>query len=206
LDSKTRLFLAFNVLMVVTALSLFVGFLLPILLESLGRDMTFSGRTQIWGAVIDSVRKRPFLGYGFYGFWLGTKGESSVIITKLHWVFGYAHNGILEIAVQLGVVGVMLFLATLLQAIYHAWICLKTGKFTEVHFYISILLLTILYNIDEVTVLWPNDLLSILYIVACCGLARAADEVRLRDRASTHRKFAFAPRVGAKIAASKELM
>ena len=32
-------------------------------------------------------------------------------------------------------------------------------------------MLTLLYNVDESTVLWPNDLLSILYLVACSGLA-----------------------------------
>jgi hypothetical protein len=37
--------------------------------------------------------------------------------------------------------------------------------------------LTLLYNVDEGTVLFPNDLLSILYVVACAGLALAASTV-----------------------------
>jgi len=96
----------------------------------------------------------------------------------LHWVFGYAHNGILEIALQLGVVGVVLFLLTMGQAIRNAWMCSRGGRLGEVHWYVSILILTVLYNFDEATVVWPNDILSILYIVACCGLAEAAHDLR----------------------------
>jgi hypothetical protein len=35
-----------------------------------------------------------------------------------------------------------------------------------------------MYNIDESTVLWPIDLSSVLYIVACCGLAMAVRQIK----------------------------
>ena len=36
----------------------------------LGRDTTFSGRTDIWEPVMDAIRTRPWLGYGYDTFWL----------------------------------------------------------------------------------------------------------------------------------------
>lgn len=152
---------------------------LPLLYEGLGRNATLSGRTGIWALVLRSVAKRPLLGYGFYAFWQGLRGESANVIVGTHWVFGYAHNGILEICLQLGLVGVAVFFATLFQALRNAWFCLRNGCPPGVEWYVGIIALTIMYNIDESTVLWPNDLLSILYVVACCGLAKAAR--RLRD-------------------------
>ena len=43
----------------------------------------------------------------------------------------------------------------------------------------GLIALTVMYNIDESTVLWPNELLTMLYIVACCGLA-AARKIKLQ--------------------------
>jgi exopolysaccharide production protein ExoQ len=151
---------------------------LPRLLEALGRNATLSGRTEIWGLVLGSIAKRPLLGYGFYAFWQGLQGESANIIVGAHWMFGYAHNGILEICLQLGLIGTALFFVTLFQAIRNAWFCLRNGCPPGVEWYIGLITLTIVYNIDESTVLWPIDLSSVLYIVACCGLALAVRRIK----------------------------
>jgi exopolysaccharide production protein ExoQ len=151
---------------------------LPRMLEALGRNATLSGRTIIWSLVLESIAKRPFLGYGFYAFWQGLTGESASIIAAAHWVFGYAHNGILEICLQLGLVGTALFFVTLFQAVGNAWFCLRNGCPPGVEWYIGLIALTIVYNVDESTVLWPIDLSSVLYIVACCGLAMAVRRIK----------------------------
>jgi exopolysaccharide production protein ExoQ len=151
---------------------------LPLMLESVGRNATLTGRTVIWDFVLRSVEKRPLLGYGYYAFWQGLTGESASLIVAANWVFGYAHNGVLEICLQLGLVGTAVFFATLFQAIRNAWFCLCNGCPPGVEWYMGIIAITIMYNIDEATVVWPNDLLSILYVVACCGLAQAARRIK----------------------------
>jgi O-antigen ligase len=167
--------------MIITAIALSITIgdsLLPSILGFLGKDTTLTGRTEIWDVVTTSILKRPLLGYGFYAFWLGFKGESGNVLQATNWMFGYAHNGILEIFLQLGLAGVVIFLTTFLQAVRNAWICVRNGVATEVEWYIGLIILTVLYNLDESTVVWPNELLSILYVVACCGLAKAARESR----------------------------
>ena len=174
------------VLLIIAGLLLSLGVLvasvgvlfLPQLLSALGRNVTLSGRTEIWSLVLVSIGKRPLLGYGFYAFWLGLRGESARLIVGTNWVFGYAHNGILEIWLQLGLVGVGLFFLTLFQATRNAWICLRRGCPPGMQWYIGIIALTFLYNVDESTVLWPVDLLSIIYVVACSGLAMAARQIK----------------------------
>ena len=151
------------------------------ILEFFGRDITLSGRTQIWAAVTDSILKRPLLGYGYYAFWQDITGEAANVMQAVHWTFGYAHNGVLEIFLQLGSVGVFVFFLTFCRAIKDAWICFRTERSGRFDWYIGLLVLTVLYNIDEGTVAWPNELLSILYVVACCGLARAAKELKQTD-------------------------
>jgi O-antigen ligase len=168
-----------GILAAVGAVVVSVGVVLsPLLLKTLGRNATLSGRTVIWGFVARSIAKRPLLGYGFYSFWLGMKGESARLIVGTHWTFGYAHNGVLEIWLQLGLVGVVLFFITLFQATRNAWFCLRRGCRPGVLWYIGLIVLTMLYNVDESTVFWPIDLLTIFYLVACSGLAMAVRQIR----------------------------
>jgi exopolysaccharide production protein ExoQ len=156
----------------------FGSFYLPSIFKALGRDPTLTGRTAIWASLSRSVAKQPLLGYGYHAFWLGLNGESAHAILASHWVFGYAHNGVLEVILQIGFVGLALFLVTFAQALRNAWTCYRRDRSPETEWYMSILVLTILYNISEETLLWPSSLLSILYIVACTGLANTAKRLR----------------------------
>ena len=151
---------------------------LPDILEAFGRDSTLTGRTLIWSALVDSIAKRPLLGYGFYSFWQGLTGESASVIHATHWTFGYAHNGYIEIVLQVGLIGGILFLLTLMSAIHNAWYCLRNGSLDQYDWYIGLVGITLVYNLDESTAFWPNDLTSILYIVLVCGLSQAARNLK----------------------------
>jgi O-antigen ligase len=150
----------------------------PVLLEALGRDSSLTGRSDVWMAVLRSIERRPLLGYGFSSFWLGMQGESAAVLTSTRWVFGYAHNGVLEIWLQLGVVGVLLFVITLVNAVKDAWLCFISDNRGKYDWYIGLLFLTVIFNIDEETVVLPNELLALLYIVLCCGLSLGAMKVQ----------------------------
>lgn len=175
-----RLSLAFLVSVATGAglVALFAYEYLPDILRSFGRDPTMTGRTVIWPMLVGSILKRPLLGYGFYAFWQRLAGESYTVIKATNWSFGYAHNGFLEIALQLGLLGLALFFVTLIQAVRNAWYCFRYDQSGSNDWYIALIVLTIAYNMDEGTVLFPNDLLSILYVVACCGLALAAKQLK----------------------------
>jgi exopolysaccharide production protein ExoQ len=185
LDRKTALFFGAIVGAVCLAFVFAGDDLLAPILAYFGRDMTLTGRTDIWSAVMISIAKRPLLGYGFNAFWLGLEGESANVIMAAHWFFGYAHQGLLEIVLQLGLVGAGILLATFLLACKNVWFCFKHGRTIAAEWYFSILVLTVLYNVDEETVMFANNLLSILYIVACCGLTLEAKRLRSAQKVSS---------------------
>ena len=96
-------------LMVVTALfvsasALFLDFGTDIV-RDLGRDSTLTGRTAIWSNALGMVRN-PVLGAGFESFWLGQRLKDMEI--ALNQGINQAHNGYLEIYLNLGWVGVLL--------------------------------------------------------------------------------------------------
>ena len=72
------------------------------LFDLLGKDVTLTGRTGIWSAVLDSIAKRPLLGYGYQAFWLGLEGESYRVILAVSWVLAQAQNGFLDVMLENG--------------------------------------------------------------------------------------------------------
>jgi exopolysaccharide production protein ExoQ len=77
----------------------------PDVLRAMGRDPTLTDRTAIWGLVIGLI-DNPILGTGFESFWLG---QRLVEVWKFYsWGPTQAHNGYLEIYLQLGWIGVLL--------------------------------------------------------------------------------------------------
>jgi O-antigen ligase len=72
-------------------------------------DATFTGRTDVWQFVLDHIKERPILGYGFWTFW----GSPEVVYGMGGYAVwantaGHAHNGFLDIALTIGIPGAIL--------------------------------------------------------------------------------------------------
>jgi exopolysaccharide production protein ExoQ len=80
----------------------------PTWLAWLGRDVTLTRRTEIWALVLPAIAERPWLGHGASAFW-DVAAASSEIDRTLHFDPGSAHNGFLDLALDLGVVGLAAF-------------------------------------------------------------------------------------------------
>jgi O-antigen ligase len=125
-----------------------------------------------------SFLKRPIFGYGFQSFWTGLTGESLNIFLSIQFEIYQAQNGILELGLELGIVGICMFLFTVVGGIRDGLRCFQNGQSEPMSWYVGIILLTVAYNIDETSLMSPNSLPWLLYIVACAGLTREADSIR----------------------------
>jgi exopolysaccharide production protein ExoQ len=144
---------------------------IPRILMLLVKDGTITGRTAIWQAVLEAIMKRPLLGYGFAAFWLSLRGESANIILALRWAVPAAHNGFLEIWLQLGVIGLLLYGLGFAQGMISALKNSRQASFERAAWPLSVLLLTIVYNLDESSLMQPNDFLWILYVATLVNVA-----------------------------------
>jgi exopolysaccharide production protein ExoQ len=79
------------------------------LLEAVGKDPSLTGRTYFWSYLWETIEKRFWLGYGFDSFWNGLDGPSAYIWRAARWKVPDAHNGFLELWLNLGFVGVSVF-------------------------------------------------------------------------------------------------
>lgn len=167
---------------VVTTVGVSSAVIIPNLAEILGlfgRDLTLTGRTEVWKLVVQAIAEHPILGYGFSAFWQGLTGESGKIILTLGWAFGYAHDGYLEVLLQVGIVGLIVVLCILFNAIWDGWKCFEGSQDPVVSWYIGLLFLTLYYNFDEETYFFCHNQNTFLLLLACCGLRLAARNVAL---------------------------
>ncbi len=161
-----------------------------VLVDVLGRDRSFTGRTAVWPAVLDKIWERPLLGYGYGGFWLGWEGESAHVWNQTVGVTGYlkpyhAHNGILDLWLNIGLLGVATFAAgflrTFLRALSWAYLTRSVGAL----WLVAILMQIVLGNLFE-SFVRQNNILWMLYIyvtIVLCVTARyaVADKIDFID-------------------------
>jgi O-antigen ligase len=157
-----------------------VLFASPRLALLFGRDPTLSGRTAIWAQVLRSIARHPLLGYGYEAFWRGMQGPSLQISSSVHFVVVHAHNGFLEIALELGAGGLLLSALAGLRAVRQLWPLWIQGPVHRIAFPLAVLLLIVLYDLDENSLLLYNGLFWILTVAALITIDTAA-----RDRRHT---------------------
>ncbi len=131
----------------------FKSFIEP-LVQSLGRDMTFTGRTEIWDLIsLNTVN--PMVGAGFWNFWGGPGGAAISLQLGMTGRVPNAHCGFLDIYLDGGFVGI--FLVFVLLAIYGRRLTgtnSASSNFDRLRF--AILVVMILYNLSESTLFRPS--------------------------------------------------
>jgi exopolysaccharide production protein ExoQ len=144
------------------------------LIGLLGKDLTLTGRTEIWSAVLDSIARRPLVGYGYQAFWLGLEGESYRVILAVGWVLAQAQNGFLDVMLEMGVAGLAIVLLVFAFAFRDGIACLlrshDQAQLRAVEWYLTIVILTLIYNLDESFLFDPKHLGSMIFLLACIGL------------------------------------
>lgn len=84
-----------------------------------GKDMTLSGRIPIWEHTWTEIQKHLILGYGFATYWIMGHPRLEIFADYFEgFKVNQAHNGFLEILLQLGIVGSIFFLFLLAAYIY----------------------------------------------------------------------------------------
>ncbi len=88
------------------------GILTPIA-SITGKDLTFSGRTNIWYVLKLHISQHPLLGTGYEAYWIGPVPTSpSFEMIKMLWFYPTeGHNGYLDVINDLGYVGLICLLA-----------------------------------------------------------------------------------------------
>ena len=127
---------------------------------------TGQGRLNLWALLGEKIGERPWLGYGLGGFWLGEDGPSGSVWAAMPWQATSGHNGLLDLCLHLGAIGLSLFLFSFCIAGYKLiWPLISAPLDLVKLFAPTVLAYVILANIGE------SDLFSTNYILWICFVA-----------------------------------
>jgi exopolysaccharide production protein ExoQ len=93
----------------------------------LGKDSTLTGRTILWPLVIELIDKKPLLGWGYRAMWQSTDTITRRIDSMAGFTVPSAHNAFLEIALELGGIGVVVLVLLMWAALRRGAMCLARG-------------------------------------------------------------------------------
>ncbi len=124
------------------------------LISSLGRNVTLTGRTDLWKFLLQ-MDVNPLFGSGFASFWLGDR--LTEIWDLFWWHPNESHNGYLEIYLNQGLIGLVLFIFIIISAykniknelIYN----FETGQFK-----LGFLIMSLFYNLTEASFVGLNPI------------------------------------------------
>ncbi|MBB6144894.1 O-antigen ligase [Silvibacterium bohemicum] len=185
MDSRSRVLLLLGSLIAITTAAVAGAMHLSALSQLVGRDATLTGRTQIWKQVWPFILERPILGWGYAGFWRGIQGESFRVAAAMRFVIFHAHNGFLEIWLELGAVGLFIFGCSYLRAWRKLWPRLRSGRIERVSWMFFVLALVALYDLDENSLLIDNGLFWVIYVATLVDIELLEVEEQLIENLST---------------------
>lgn len=142
---------------------------------SIGRDPTLTGRTQIWDVVGKAVRERPYFGYGWKSVWNAGTEPTDYLWNHIGFSVFHAHDGYLEIALQLGVAGLIPVIWILAGAYWRGLRPQSMEGVEHYYWYMGLLVSLTLENVTESRFILPIGWL-ILVVLAMSPLSSGSKE------------------------------
>jgi len=140
-----------------------------VILQALGRDPTLTGRTDIWIVLIQAMMERPWTGYGFGAYWEVEFGPVFWVRQSTAWDVPSAHNAWLEIALALGLPGMVLALMSYFMGLFRAIRRLFCGP--EAFWALPGLAVWGLTSLSESILMMQHGFTWLLFVLTFCKLA-----------------------------------
>ena len=132
---------------------------------SLGKDPGLTGRVALWGLSMTWIADRPFVGHGFDAFWSDYYGPAADFRAASGWLEAtHAHNGFINLWLDLGAIGVLIFAVGAAVTYRRTLELAKTSASVEGIWPVSFLAFYLVYSVTETSFLSRSDLLWILYV------------------------------------------
>lgn len=156
-----------------------------VLLGLIGRDATLTGRTDIWAELMRAISERPWLGHGYMAFWAPDSEPRYWLAQAVDWNAPSGHNGWLDLAISLGLVGVLVFAIDLTIALFRA-----VGQVVDSPvgvFAAGFIAQFLLFAMSESLIAQQNSILWASYVFVSAKLAMdAAERRRVRAGSAPH--------------------
>ncbi len=146
----------------------------------IGRDLTLTGRTDIWEVLFRVMEERPWFGFGYATFWAENSPPAMLVRAETEWEVPTAHNGIIEVMLSLGRVGAIIFILDYLVNVGRA--LFNIHRRPSAVFAFGSLTVFLLFSISESVMLTQNNITWVTYCAIAARLALDAGKVKIESR------------------------
>jgi len=122
--------------------------------QLLGRSADLTGRTDVWRVTEALISRRELLGYGL-GFWGFMTRDKFNTWQELGWAAPHAHNDILDVVLQSGIFGLLLYLYNWIMALWRGAVLVQRRDLTGTYFFLLFLSL-FFRSFSEVVSVFPG--------------------------------------------------
>lgn len=143
------------------------------LLNVVGGDPTLTGRTPQWRFMLGEFYERPWLGFGRSAYWAPetfNTTRAAQAVTPFGYTVYQAHNGFIELLLDVGWVGASIFILSFVRVFSQALKNAQLAVMSEQIWPIAFLQLLILNNSTESVLTWNLNLFWVLYVSLCLSL------------------------------------
>lgn len=138
-------------------------------LNASGKDLTLTGRTEVWRYAIDLAGRRPTLGWGYFALWGDVSFDDHPVPASLRFDVRSAHSGYVEMYVGVGLVGLGALLAALGNLVH--WSYVRALRFGPVGLWsLAICVLAAIQNLSETVV--PGSVQTMVLLLLLIATAR----------------------------------
>ncbi len=139
-----------------------------------GKDVSFTGRTEIWAVITEHIRYHWLLGTGYGAYWIGPiiGSPSYLMVERVMFYPGSAHNGYLDITNDLGFVGLFCLLGFLVVYV-RQMIQLMRFNHSLGALFLALFLQQTLTNLSESHWFWVLSVGFVISSFSTAALARA---------------------------------
>ena len=167
--------------MMALLVTIYADALLDLLLETTGKDVTLTGRTDLWRIARELIAERPFFGIGYQAFWV--KGYAPAEVLWYNFAiesrsgFNF-HNTYLSNAVEIGVIGVFLQVVVLYGAALATGLWALRTRLAEASLLFVLVAMIVMLSFVEVNVFFQFSLRTVIVIYAFVYAMRGLDAHR----------------------------
>ena len=129
-----------------------------------GKDLSFTGRVELWQTVFEMTKGKMIQGWGIGGFWINEGTHLYPIYTQFIWLPNQSHQGYLDVLNQTGVIGITL-LALMIVGYF-----IKATQLKKRNVWIWFFLGILIYNFQESLFFRPRHIGHFMFIFAYMAL------------------------------------
>jgi exopolysaccharide production protein ExoQ len=129
-----------------------------------GKNLTLTGRTDIWAMIMEEINKHVWFGVGYKGFWITTSPKILKIYETYIWLPRQSHNGYIDTLNEIGIIGLISFFAIVINYF------VNLVRYKEKTFWMWFIIIALMENITETVLFSPGGMMTLMFIYSYLAL------------------------------------